>query len=90
MATNSPRAVLQPGFERARLVTGAVVAVEILDVDALRRVAPHRQLRDFPGLVGGVVQHLDFEQLARVVEAADRPRSAGRPRTSRCRSAAGP
>ena len=45
--------------------------MEVLDVDALRRVPPHRQLGDLAGFVGRVVQHLDFEQLARVVEAAD-------------------
>ena len=62
---------LQPGFERAGLVTGAVGSMEVLDVDALRRMPPDGQLRDLAGFVGRVVQNLNFEQLPRVVEAAD-------------------
>ena len=34
--TNSPFADLQAGVERARLVAGAVVAVDVVDVEALR------------------------------------------------------
>ena len=45
--------------------------MEVLDVDAVRRLPPDGQLGDLAGFVGRVVQHLDFEQLARVVEAAD-------------------
>ena len=62
---------LQPGFERAGLVPGAIGAMEVLDVDALRRMPADRQFRDLAGFVGRVVQHLNFEQLARVIEAAD-------------------
>ena len=63
---------LQALVERAGLEAGAVLAMDVLDVDALHRVPPHRQLRDLPRLVGRVVEHLDFEQLARVVDLAHR------------------
>ena len=72
IATNSPRATLETGLERARLVAVPIGAVEILDVDAFRREPPHRQLGDAPGFVGRVVEHLDLEQLARIVEPAHR------------------
>jgi hypothetical protein len=36
-----------------------------------RRVAPHRAVRHARGFVGRIVQDLDFEQLARIVEPAD-------------------
>ena len=58
--------------ERAGLVAVAVGAVDVLDVDALRGVAAHGELGDLARLVGRVVEHLDFEQLARIVDAADR------------------
>ena len=46
--------------------------MDVLDVDALRGKAADRQLRDLPGLVGRIVQHLDFEQLARILDPAHR------------------
>ena len=51
--------------------------------------AAHGQLGDAAGLVGRIVEHLDFEQFARIVDARRPPRSAGPRRTSRCRAAAG-
>ena len=71
MAMKLPARHLQPGLERAGLVAGPIRPVEVLDVDALGGVPANRQLGDFAGLVGRVVQHLDFEQLPRVIEAAD-------------------
>ncbi len=62
----------EPRVERARLVAGAIGAMHVRDVDPLRRVAAHRALRDARRLVGGVVQHLDLEQLARIIDLADR------------------
>jgi len=35
-------------------------------------MATHGELRDLPGLVRRIVQHLDFEQLARIFDLADR------------------
>ena len=63
---------LQALVERAGLVAGAILAMDVLDVDALHRVAAHGELGDLPGLVGRVVEHLDLEQLARVFDLADR------------------
>jgi hypothetical protein len=63
---------LEPRLERARLVAGAVLPVEVLDVDPLRGVTAHRQLGDAARFVGRVVQHLDLVQVARVVDRADR------------------
>src|SRR6185503_9823817 len=61
---------LEAVVERARLVAAAVAAVDVLDVDALG--APFLDLlpRDLDGLVGRVVQDLDLELLARVVDEA--------------------
>ncbi len=63
---------LQALVERAGLVAGAILAMDVLDVDALHRVPAHGELSDLPGLIGRVVQHLDLEQLARVFDLADR------------------
>ena len=72
IAMNSPFGDLQAGLERAGLVAGAVGAMDVVDVDALRGEAPHGELGDLAGFVGRVVEHLDFEQLARIVDPADR------------------
>ena len=37
----------------------------------LRRVPPHRLFGDAARLVGRIVEHLDFEQLARIVQSTD-------------------
>ena len=44
MATNSPRADLQAGLERTRLVPGPIGAVDVVDVDAFGREAADRRL----------------------------------------------
>ena len=46
--------------------------MEILDVDALQRVATDREFGNLPRLVGGVVQDLDLQLFARVIDLADR------------------
>ena len=65
------RRLLQPGLERPGLVAGAVDAVEISDVQALRGVPPDRQLGDFLRFVGRVVQDLNLEQVPGIVHLAD-------------------
>ncbi len=62
--------LLEPGGQRARLVSGALGAVQVADVRsappvALAQTAHHRRR-----LVVGVVEHLDLEAIARIVEAA--------------------
>ena len=63
---------LQSLVQRAGLEAGAILAMDVLDVDALQRMPPHGELGDLPGLVGRVVQHLDLEPLARVLDLTDR------------------
>jgi hypothetical protein len=46
--------------------------MDVLDVDALHRVAAHGELGDLLRLVGRIVQHLDLRELARVFDLADR------------------
>src|SRR6266540_2821308 len=62
----------QPRFERARLVAGAVDAVQVGDIEAARGMPANGQLGDFARFVGRVVKDLDFEQLPRVIHFADR------------------
>ena len=59
------------GLERPGLVARAIGAMDVDDVDAVVGIAHHGALRHNARLVGRVVQHLDLEQLARVVELAD-------------------
>src|SRR5437667_6529936 len=44
----------------------------VLDVHALSREPPNRELGDAARLVGGIVEHLDFKEIARVIDPADR------------------
>jgi hypothetical protein len=46
--------------------------MEVLDVDALGREPAHRAFRDAARLVGGIVEHLDFEEIVRILDPADR------------------
>ena len=62
---------LHAGFERARLVARSIGPVKIADVDPLRRVPPHRLFGDAARFVGGVVEHLNLEELARILQPAD-------------------
>ena len=57
---------LEPVVEGARLETAPVVAVEVVDVESQRAVPFDGGLGDGAGLVGGVVEDLDLEQLLRV------------------------
>ncbi len=72
IATKSAGRIRQPGLERARLVTRSIDAMQIPDVESAERVPSHRQLGYGRRFVGRVVQHLDLEQLPRIVHLADR------------------
>ena len=61
---------LQARFERPGLVPGPIRPVKILDVHALRRPTPDGELGDAPRFVGRVVQHLDFQEIGRILDAA--------------------
>jgi hypothetical protein len=63
---------LHPRFERPCLVAGPVRAMQVRDVQAARGVAPDRLLGNPLRLVRGIVEDLDFEQVARIVELAYR------------------
>src|SRR5947209_3448993 len=60
----------QPLFERARLVSDAVGAVDVLNVVTLRREPSNSELRDLARLVRRIVQHLNLEQTGRVLDRA--------------------
>ncbi len=61
----------QAVVQGAGLVAGAIAAVHVMDVEALGSVALDCIARDLHRLVGGVVEHLDLEQLARIADARD-------------------
>ena len=63
---------MEPGLERARLVAGAIRAMQTGDIDAGRGVAAHGLFRDDRRFVDRIVQHLDLEEFAGIVEPADR------------------
>ncbi len=46
--------------------------MQIRDVDSLGGKASDGQLRDFPGLVDRIVEHLNFEQIPWILNPADR------------------
>ena len=58
-------------FERAGFVAFAIGAMDVGDGHALRGEALHAVAGDFLRLVGGVVEHLNVEQLARIIETGD-------------------
>ena len=71
MATYSPLATCKPFGESAGLVTGAVGAMHVVNREAERLIALDARARDLPRLIGGIIKHLNFQKLARVIEARD-------------------
>src|SRR6185437_16519328 len=65
--------ILQAFFQRASLVADAVGAMDELDVVTLGGPTLAGEAGDFGGLVGTVVEHLDFKAVARIVDLAGRP-----------------
>ncbi len=63
---------LEPRRKRARLEPGAVEAVPQGYVDARGGEPAHRAFCDLGGLVRRVVQHLNLQERARIVQATDR------------------
>src|SRR5947208_3373337 len=60
----------QTGLERARLKTSPVGPVDQLDVEPATLQFRDARGRQLPGVVGRVVQHLDLEQVFRVIDLA--------------------
>jgi hypothetical protein len=63
---------LQPVVQRPRLVAAPVDPVDVHHVDPLAPQPLHREPRDRLGLVRRVVQHLDLEEVLRVVDLRHR------------------
>ena len=62
---------LQPGLERSGLEPRAIGSMVVLDVDALRFEPANGDFCDAACLVRRVVEHLNLEAIARIIEAAD-------------------
>jgi hypothetical protein len=62
---------IEASLQRAGLEAGAVHAVDVLDVEALRPEALDLGFGDLASLVRGIVENLDLEQVPGVVELAD-------------------
>ena len=71
MATNSPLEYFSAVVERAGLVAFAIGAMDVRDGMSHRGVAIDDCAGDFDGFVGGVVEHLDLEAVARILHLAD-------------------
>ncbi len=81
---------LQPVVERARLVAGAIDAVDVDDVEtALRAARSTFATNERPRLVGRVVEHLDLEPACAGTRWRRRDRAAGSRPSPRCRAGAG-
>ena len=70
MAISSPVRLLQTEVERAGLVAVAIRATQVHGVDAALAQLFDRSARDAFGLVRRVVEHLQLEAIARVIEGA--------------------
>src|SRR5947209_8641628 len=62
----------QPSGERARLEPGAIGPVDQLNVIAALAQFSGAGRRDFPGIIGRIIQHLDLKQFLGIVELAHR------------------
>src|SRR5208283_2630251 len=65
---NLPLRCFQPVLQRSGFEAFAVGAMNVDDRQARGGVAFHAGARDFAGFVGGVVEHLDVQQLAGILE----------------------
>ena len=62
---------LQAIFEGASLVAFAIGAMDVADRKPLGGVPFHTVARDFASFVGGIVEHLNVQQFARVIKLSD-------------------
>ncbi len=61
----------QARLERAGFVADAIRPMDQLDIEAALRQPSDARAREGAGLIGGIVQHLDLQTLARIIEFAD-------------------
>ena len=76
IATNSPFAVFKPSSSAPALNPCSIVAMQITDWMSERGVALYQRAGHVDGFVGGVVEQLDVEFFARIVDLADRVQQA--------------
>src|ERR1035438_9424493 len=62
---------LQSFLQRAGFEALAIVAVMVFDGEPQSAIALHQRRGKWGGVVGGIVQHLDLEQLAGILDAGD-------------------
>ncbi len=60
-----------PSCKAPALNPGAIVPMQIFDGQSGGLVFPNQRFGERMGIVGGIVQHLDLQQLARVLHLAD-------------------
>ena len=63
---------LHPVLKRAGFEAGAVVAMDVMNVETLRRVSFNCSARDAHRLVRGIVEHLNLQTIARIVDLSYR------------------
>ena len=61
---------LESGLERSRLEPAAIRAVQEGNLHSCHRMSPDRAFGDGGRFIGGVVQNLDLQELARIVQLA--------------------
>ncbi len=54
--------------QRAGFKAGPLPAMDQLDVDSLRPVKIHPRLGQLGGFIGGVIEHLNLQQMGRIIE----------------------
>src|SRR6267143_7115545 len=62
----------KPGLQSAGLEASAIDAVDPLDVETPASQIRHAGGRQLPSVVGGIVENLDLEEFARIIDFADR------------------
>ena len=59
-------------FQRARFKAGSIVAMKIRNVETCARVLLDRRSRNVHRFVGRVIQHLDLQKFARIIDLGHR------------------
>ena len=67
---------LHPILQRARFKAGAIVAMKVRNVETCARVVLDRRPRNVHGFVNRVIQHLDLQKFARIINLGHCPDQA--------------